>query len=375
VVGILQGSGSQLFGTLPSQTNILLDNIRANTAERFQEEKKAVDDTAKARTDAIDAESERYISVKAQINNAKIAVENGQEGVQEVRNLLLGLRTTIALAGEQGEDAKFRAEEFDTKFNAINEEANAGGPLFNLTGNINRIDFSPNTIEYRSDLGIGQTTLTGTHIGSDYRIAAADGTYWIPELGTDTITQRSEIQGVIQKTTLSDGTVVDKTTSTRNGVKLISFNETTGAITIEVTFDPTQPPETVTGTLQRDGIGLMPAWFYNGLATAADRQRAFDAVTKAEIELTSRETALAKAAAQVAKDERKVDDAMEALTKEKSKALMDQLEQTQELQIKAQQQIQAMFYNLENLSTQQQNYIQAFAGFVRSPFLQFNIRA
>lgn len=375
MVGILQGSGSQLFGTLPSQTNILLDNIRANTAERFQEEKKAVDDTAKARTDAIDAESERYISVKAQINNAKIAVENGQEGVQEVRNLLLGLRTTIALAGEQGEDAKFRAEEFDTKFNAINEEANAGGPLFNLTGNINRIDFSPNTIEYRSDLGIGQTTLTGTHIGSDYRIAAADGTYWIPELGTDTITQRSEIQGVIQKTTLSDGTVVDKTTSTRNGVKLISFNETTGAITIEVTFDPTQPPETVTGTLQRDGIGLMPAWFYNGLATAADRQRAFDAVTKAEIELTSRETALAKAAAQVAKDERKVDDAMEALTKEKSKALMDQLEQTQELQIKAQQQIQAMFYNLENLSTQQQNYIQAFAGFVRSPFLQFNIRA
>ena len=375
MVGILQGNGTQLFGSLPSQTNILLDNIRANTAQRFHEEKAVIDQTAASRAEAIDNESERVISVKAQVNNAKIAVETGQEGIKNIRNTLLELRTTIALAGEADDDPELRSTEFDAKVNSINNEANSGGIAFNLIGNINRIDFTPNSIEYRSNLGLGQTTLQGTHAGSDYRIRSNDGSYWIPELGTETITHRSDIQGVVQKTTLSDGTEIDQTASTRNAVKLISFNEATNEITAEVTFDPGLPPETVTGTLQRDGLGLMPAWFYAGLATSADRTRAFKAIDKAEIELVSREAELEKAAARVKSDDRKVDDLLDGLTKDKTKAFIEQLTETQKLQIKAQQQIQAMVVNLDNLSQQQQTYIQAFAGFVRSPFLQFNIRA
>jgi len=375
VVGILQGSGSQLFGTVPNQTNILLDNIRANVADRFQEEKKAIDDTAASSVKAIDAQNERLITVKAQINNAKIAVENGHDSIKTIRDTIFALRTTVAIAGEKGEDPKFRSEEFDTKVNSINDEANSGGPAFNLVGNINRTDFSPNQIEYRSDLGVGQTTLTGTHAGSDYRIKASDGTYWIPELGTDTITQRSELQGIVGKTTLSDGTVIDKVASTRNAMKLVSYDEKTHDITFQVTFDPNVPPETVTGKLERDGIGLMPAWFYNNLQTSADRKRAFDAIEKADVELTSREAVLSAASTQVKKDDKKIDEALNDLTKDQTKVYTDQLNKTQELQIKAQQQIQAMQTNLENLSSQQQNYLQAFAGFVKSPFLQFSIRA
>lgn len=376
MVGILQsGDGSRLFGTLPSQTNILLDNIRANTAERFQAEKEAIDSTTKARTDAIDRENERYISVKAQINNAKIAVENGEEGIETIRNTLLTMRTPVALAGEAGEDVKLRKEEFDTYFNNINNEANSSGPLFSLVGNINRVDFAPNTIEYRSNLGIGQTTLTGTHIGSDYRIKASDGSYWIPELGTDTITHRSDIQGVVQKTTLSDGTEVDKMASTRNALKLVSYNEATGDITVEVTFDPGLPAETVTGKLERDGIGIMPSWFYDGLATDTGRQRAFQAIEKADLELTGKATALTIARTKVTQDDKVIDESLNRLTQDKTKAMIDQLTETEKLQIKAQQQIQAMYYNLETLSSQQQNYIQAFAGYVKSPFLSISISA
>ncbi len=376
MVGILQNSGaSSLFGSLPSQNNILLDNIRANTAERFAAEKQAIDDAATARSEAIDRENERYISVKAQINNAAIAVENGQESVDTVRNTLLELRTSIALAGEKGEDQALRAQQFDSQVNSINDEANSMGPLFNLVGAINRNDYSPNQIEYRNSLGATSTTLTGTHIGADYRIKANDGSYWIPDLGTDTIVHRSDIQGVIQKTTLSEGTVIEKMASTRNAVKLVSYDETTKDITIEVTFDPSLPPETVTGKLEGDGIGLMPAFFYDGLKTAAGRQRAFAAIEKAEIELTSRATSLTKNAAIVKKDNQKIDNELDRLTQDKTKSMVQQLNQTQELQIKAQQQLQAMQYNLENLQSVQQNYVQAFGGYVTSPFLQFSIKA
>lgn len=375
MVGILQGTGQQLFGTLPNQTNILLDNIRANTAERFQTERKAIADSAKARTDAIDAESDRVINVKAQVNNAKIAVENGQESIDKIRNTFLELRTPVALSGQQGEDRKLKVEEFDAKVNSINNEADAGGPAFNLVGNINRLDFTPNKIEYRSDLGAASTTLVGTYAGSDYRIRANDGSYWIPELGTDTITHRSDLQGIVQKTTLSDGTEIDQTASTRNALKLVSYNETTHDITVEVTFDPGLPPQTVTGKLERHGNGIMSSWFYGGLTTDADRKRAFADIEKADTALTSSAAELAKASILVKRDDHKVDRALDALTKDKSVALNDQLTRTQELQIKAQQQIQAMITNLDNLSSQQQNYITAFAGFVKSPFLQFNIRA
>ncbi|MBL8630433.1 MAG: hypothetical protein JNM81_12425 [Rhodospirillaceae bacterium] len=376
MVGILQGGdGSRLFGSLPSQTNILLDNIRANTAERFAADKKVIDDAAQARSDAIDRENERYISVKAQINNAAIAVQNGQESADTVRNTLLELRTSIALAGQQGEDADLRAAQFDGQVNSINDEANSMGPLFNLVGAINRNDYTPNQIEYRNSLGASATTLTGTHIGADYRIKASDGTYWIPDLGTDTIVQRSDIQGVIQKTTLSDGTEIEKMASTRNAVKLVSYNEATKDITLEVTFDPSFPPETVTGKLEGDGLGLMPAFFYDGLKTASGRQRAFDAVNKAEVELTSRLTQLTKNAAVVKKDNQRIDDELNRLTQDKTKSMVDQLNETEKLQIKVQQQVQAMYYNLETLSSQQQNYIQAFAGYVKSPFLQISVKA
>ncbi|MDX2145651.1 MAG: hypothetical protein SFV19_20025 [Rhodospirillaceae bacterium] len=377
MVGVLQAyrTGASPFGTVGNQSSILFDNIRANAGKRFQDEKTVIDSAAEENSKAIDAQNERYISVKAQINNANIAVENGQESIATIRTTLLEIRTPVALAAEDGEDPEFRAGEFDTKLNFINNEADTGGPAFNLVGNINRVDFTPNSIEYRNNLGAGSTTLTGTYAGSDYRIRAADGSYWIPELGTDSITHRSTLQGVVQKTTLSDGTEVEKTASTRNALNIVSYNETTKEVTFEVTFDPGLPPETVTGTLERHGLGLMPAWFYEGLETQGGRQRAFADIEKAEVELTSAEARLALAAAAVKKDSQKVDQALDSLTQDKVKVLNTQLTQTQELQIKTAQQVQAMFYNLQTLSSQQQNYIQAFAGFVRSPFFQINIRA
>jgi hypothetical protein len=374
VVGILQGAdASSLFGSMPTANSTLLDTIRTKAAERFTAEKQVIDDAAQARSDAIDRDNERYISVKAQINNAKIAVENGQESIETIRNTLLEMRTTLYYAGEEGEDTEYRSTQFNSQVNAINDEANSMGPLFNLVGQINRTDYTPNQIEYRNSLGAASTTLTGTHIGADYRIKADDGTYWIPDLGTDTLVQRSEIQGVIQETTLSEGTVIEKMASTRNAVKLVSYDEATKNIKLEITFDPALPPETVTGKLESDGIGLMPSFFYDNLETPEGRKRAYAAIEKAEIELTSRATELTKNAAIVAKDNQKIDAELDRLTKDKTKSMETQLAETQELQIKAQQQLQAMQYNLENLQSQQSNYLQAFSGFVTSPFLQISL--
>ena len=195
VVGVLQAAQSGQTPLVPSP-NFLFDQIREQAALRFAKKKVVIDEKLEQTDAKISAESDRFISVKAQINNAQAAVDNGRESIDEIRNTLLNLRTTVALAAEEGEDVKFRAEEFDLAFNAINNEANRVGKAFNLVGEINRIDYSPNEIEYRSDLGIRTTKLEGTHAGSDYRINVLDGTVWVPELGVDLIQQFSALQGI-----------------------------------------------------------------------------------------------------------------------------------------------------------------------------------
>lgn len=367
MVGILQGaqSGNSLLVATP---NFLFDQIRESTALRFAEKKVAIDEIFEARASSLNAESDRFIAVKAQINNASAAVENGQDSIADIRSALLAIRTPTALAAEVGEDIEFRASEFDLAFNNINNEANRLGAAFNLVGEVNRVDYTPNEIEYRSDLGVRSTTLEGTHAGADYRINVDDGTVWIPELGVDLIQQFSALQGEKLETTTVGGEEISSAASTRNAVTLISYDDETKAITLEISIDPDAPAISYTGTLERDGIGLMPSWFYEGLATEAGRARAFEDINEAESLLTLSEGKIGKAAAQVSADADRIDREFDRLASEKTDAQLKQFDDVDQLLVQATQQQQAMLVNLDNLSQQQQNYVNVFANFITSPF-------
>ena len=105
----------------------------------------------------------------------------------------------------------------------------------------------------------------------------------------------------------------------------------------------------------------MPAWFYDGLATDAGRKRASADINEAESQLTIASAKVQQAAGQVSMDTRKVDGALDALNKQNTKALVTQLQDSQKLQTEYVQQVQAMQNNLDQLSRQQQNYLQAFS--------------
>jgi hypothetical protein len=357
-----------LFGNIGSTTNSLMTQIRANAEHRIAEAKAQIDDLAQQRNDAINVQNERWISVKAQVNNAEIAVQNGQEAAGRVESTLLEMRTSITNTGEPGEDPKFWKEMFDGQVNKINIEADNGSPASNLVGNINRLDNSPNQIEYRNDLGAGSTTLTGTYIGSDFRIEANDGTVWIPDLGSD-ILQAYSGGGEAQKYTVA-GKQIDKATSTRNGLQLVSYNAQTKQITVSITIVPDDPPIVVTGTLKKAGIGIMQSWFYNGFASEADRKRARTDVNAAEVNLVSAQADLQRSAVQTGIDQKRVNRALDDLTSQTGKVRTQQMEDTQELQVKTAQQYLAMQSNLQNLTQVQNNYLQAFAGFIDDPFAQ-----
>ncbi len=364
VLGAYTGNTS-LFPTYASEQDQMIQKIQSQTAARFAEKKATIDDSYKQKQATVEAESNRWITVKADIFNAKAAVDSSKDSMNAISNLLLEMRTPVSLAGTAGEDRKAQVEIFNNKLLSINGEADRMGRAFNLIGSINRVDYTPNNIEYRNDLGVGKTTLTGGYAGSDYRIEATDGSVWIPDLGSNTLTQYSELQGQKQKVTLTgdDGKpiTIDKTASYTNGLSVTSYDPKTGAITMSVTIVPESGPITVNGTLKKNGLGLMPAWFYDGLATDAGRKRAYTDINEAESQLTIASAKVQQAAGQVSMDTRKVDGALETLNKQNTKALVTQLEESQKLQTEYVQQVQAMQNNLDQLSRQQQNYLQAFS--------------
>jgi hypothetical protein len=364
----LGDDGSSLFGSLPSQNNTILNQIVQTAIKRFSDMKKTIDDSAAQANALIDAQNQAWIAVKAEINNAQAAVSTGQDSLKRVTDDLLTLRGSVDLAGTRGEDVKLRAGQFDDTFNAIGNEADSGGNN-SLVGNINRTDFSPNTIEYRNDTALGHAVLTGTYIATDYRIAADDGTVWIPDPGTDTITHYSAIQGVEQKITVA-GTTLSDSTSTRTGIKLDSYDPSSNRITVDITVNPDDPPRTVSGTLQRTGLGVMPAWFYDGLATTAGRQRAYADIDAASANLAASGATLQSAANQTGIDQRRADAALEDLTQQTVKVNTDQLEQENALQQKSVQQLTALQTNLQGLQNTQQNYLNMLAGAVDDPLSQ-----
>lgn len=371
VLGAFNSDGtSALLGDISSTTSSLINQMKATANQRLVDEQAAITTAADERRQALEIQNNRWITVKAQVNNAQIAVESGREGIAKINNTLLLMRGSVA--GTQ-EDMDFYKDLFDSQVTSINNEADSGGKAFNLIGGINRQDYTPNTVEYRNDLGMGTTRLIGTYAGSDFKIEANDGTVWVPELGSDLIEAFSNQGATAQKYTTGEGIEIRKATSTRNGLELVSYDAATNAITVNISVVPHEPPITVTGTLKRHGNGIMQSWFYNNFATAADRTRAFKDITAAEVNVTSAGADVERSGAQAAIDQRRADRALDDLTKQSGQIQLQRMEQMEEVRIKAAQQYQAMLTNLQNMSAQQQNYLNAFSGFIDSPFAQASL--
>ncbi|SDG77189.1 hypothetical protein [Roseospirillum parvum] len=349
-----------------SMADVLLSMASSRVASELKAEQTDIERRYGSKDDAINAESDRWVTVKAQVNNAGIAVDNGFDAIKEARNLLIGMRNDLA---DMADDPEFHRDRFNTKLNQLNGAMDMYSKEFNLLGNVQQTDWTPNQIEYRNDLGIGTTTLTGTYAGSDFYITDDSGGQWVPD--PDSYSLEYYPEGFPGET---DGELI----SLSNGVTLDSYDADSGAITITLNLGDSE--KTVTGTLHQGGNGLMGAWFYGDFLDgdgAVDEDKlnaARDAITRAELEIDLAEGHLVGLKNQVDMDSRHADREIKALSNSRRDNLYDQLEETTDLQQKFQQQYQVMVTNLENMSLEQQRYLDIFAStLANSPFLDTSI--
>ncbi len=344
-----------------SWQQVVYNQITERKATELESETADIEARYDAKTAAFDSQANNWAKVKASISNAELAVDNGQEGIDEIKDILLEMRILLGNYPESLSPDQQR-DQFDEYVDQINRIADTYSKAYNPIGNVVSTDWTPNTIAFTTDLAGNETSMTGTYVGADFYIESDDDTIWVPESGTSTITQYT----VYNTENEPDSTKAEGFASTRNGLKLLDYNAETGEVTVVV--DPENDPQTVHGTLKTGGLDLMQSWFYKGLDTEDGRAAALAAIEHAETMITAAESKMVGMSATVKAADLKADDAMSELKDDRSEAMRDQLTETYAAQIKQQQELQILQNTFSNMATQQAYIEQIFASVNKGPF-------
>jgi len=355
---ILQNDGLQSM----DWKQITFNQIVQRKTEELSEKNEAIAERYDSKTALFQAQAMKWATLKAGVNNASIAVENGNEGIDEIDDKLLQLRILVGNYAEETDSvAKEKLKtQFDDYIDEINRTADNYGKNYNPIGNVVSTDWTPNTISYHNDLADNETSLSGTYIGTDFYVDSDDGTQWIPDPGTSTITQYE----VYNTENEPDSTKGEGFTSTRSGLQLNSYDPETGAV--EITVDPNgEDATTVTGTMKMGGLGLMQSWFQD-LDSEEGRAAIITAIDKADVLVSSAKSQMVSMQASINLDLAKVQRGLDGVTEQRSDSMRAQLTEQYELQTKEQQEIQILQDNFEQMGAQAEQYKNIFASSVQT---------
>ncbi|MGB0694378.1 MAG: hypothetical protein ACPGOY_01930 [Rhodospirillaceae bacterium] len=346
--------------TLGSFATNGLQQAQINALNNFQQKQEDVRASSAEREAALNRETDRFIKVKAQINNAAVAIDNGLESLDEIETKINEMK---ALLGdiERESTSEFYRDEYDEKLREINLAADIYSQAFNPIGRVqDRLTWEPNTITYRPDFTSTEVELEGVYAGSDFNITADDGTIWIPDLQASTLEQYTSYNSEIPEDSDSTGAV----TSTLNGITDVTGPDGDGKYTFTILNGGTE--ETITGTLSQGGLQIMGSWFHGNLDTEADRLAALEELNAADAELTFARAQLERHRTTIELDDRQVDEQLDLVRDDQRDNLFDQLEAETALQTEFQQQVEALARNVEAISAQQVSYRSIFAGFLNT---------
>ena len=350
-----------------SWQQVVYNQIVARKTEELDAASAKLQEAFDDKSSYYDAQSNQLAKVKASVSNAGLAVENGQEGLAEIKDNLLQMRILVGQYGEADNDEE-RArikDEFDEYVDQINRTADTYSRAYNPIGNVTSTDWTPNTIAFTKDISGNEVEMSGVYAGADFYIEAEDGTVWVPDAGASSITQYT----VYNTHNERDSTKADGFTSTRNGLELVDDDADTGTITMIV--DPNNEGTEVSGTIKMGGLGLMQSWFYGGLDTEDGRARALAALDAADNQLVASEAKVNSMAATVKAADANVDRSLDEINQDRSDALKKQITANYTEQVKQQQELQVLQQTFQNMAMQQSYYQSIFSGAQVSPLFDF----
>ncbi len=283
------GSIAEIINTQLSKNQIsgmsALVSITERLVERLNEQKatQAVDfesnaDYLRARKKVFQLQAFKdkvsdNVSAATKAKNAASFIEVDLDTMKSKLETLLG--------STSDEDRATAATEFDELYNNINARADGANQIVNhrnvnLIGNTKGPSWNTEDIHTPTNRNGGYTTIEGAYLGTAHEIIDADGYAWRYDKGSD-----------VYKQYLNDGTGVATGTEI-SGIDMTvdSFDSSDDSVTLSNGTD------TISGTLNRGGLGVLNSEYYSSFADDTSIQDAIDDIDAAIIYFDTNSTRL-----------------------------------------------------------------------------------
>ncbi|WP_419797485.1 MAG: hypothetical protein ACNI26_14425 [Terasakiella sp.] len=265
IFGPLLGRNSQpsIFNAVKNHDqNRLLTDIQNNLNKEMKKLQTGSEESLKAKMGSVEFERARYQKFKQDLLDATDIIQNTVTRLDGMNSKLTHMLSEITKAetSDNDPDVDFQPELYARSFDAyykglkdLAENTRTQPNLLNSTGV---------ALDYPLNHYGGNAKLYGAALTPSYKITDSGGLIWAPDATSNLLRQYDDYPA---STTNKSGSFYD-------GLHLDSL-DSSGNITFTTDIDSVSP-ESFSGTIQRDGVGLLNAWAYDNLSTDTGRQQA-----------------------------------------------------------------------------------------------------
>jgi|GEM_PF-2667606 len=318
------------------------------------------------KTDAIGATYDRQIegfSATAGTLNGRLgdlqdiqtAAENSKEQVTDIKGVLLEMRTLLSRAERHPDSKAYYAKQFNEKLKEINEIADRYTERYNLVGRVDQATLLPAEKKVQVSDYVDEVTFQGLYVGTTFNIVGTGDSEGMTF-------QNSPTANIMEVMNRPGGKkVADGPTVGHNNLNRIQNMTMSGD---QISFD-LDGETSFTGTLEKGGLGLMPAWYYDGFTDLDAARQAVRDADKALRAVTSRATQVSVEVdgyvSRVQRDLDETKDQIKILSSEKTKKVSSIEEETR-------QQFSAIQSSLSQAEGDIARFKQILAPITRGPF-------
>ncbi|MGB0670476.1 MAG: hypothetical protein ACPGNT_03180, partial [Rhodospirillales bacterium] len=232
-------------------TTLLLRQIRAyNETQRASAQQSAYAGS-QSTINNLNIDGRRFTNLQNDLDNTVKQLQRTLSRAETIQAKVNDQVAQVVGAGAYGDGSTY--DIYRSVFNAdiraiISAAENSGAGTVNLLG-----EQPTSGLTYRADIRGLSKTVTDGFIGTAYYLEEADGTLWVPDHSTNILYQRT-----------SQGAKTGTYAAITEGIRLDSVTGT--SVTFTINYN-TASSQQITATLNRSGLKLVDAWYYEDLAT------------------------------------------------------------------------------------------------------------
>ncbi|MBB4267467.1 hypothetical protein [Roseospira visakhapatnamensis] len=249
VNALSSGGASSLLASSSTQLNTLRIAERMYTDMRKKTD--AITESYAADTQSLQAERGTLTGRQRDLTAVQTAVSNGEQQVSDVRSILLEMRSFINRAEDNPDNRGYYVEQFNARLKEINSIADRYSQTYNLVGRVDPETLEPPAqVVQVSQFGV-DATFQGLYLGSSFNLIGTGA--------SEGLSYQNEPSANVMQAVDEPGGEELEGTITHNGTRVQNLVVSDDG-SIQFDLDGTTP---FTGTVQKGGLGIMPAWYYD----------------------------------------------------------------------------------------------------------------